>query len=131
MQQATPVTPIPPEMVLDAENPEERYALMRKMGAKNMEPPLRPSSHLINPKTGVIYPWNPALAEQRDILVNCDAHGNTDPATWESTVQEARAAVDPEAQAKSAGDAVMVQVIREAAKPRAATDASAYDRYLE
>lgn len=54
-------------------------------GANGREPLVR-SSHLINIKTGMIFPWDPILAEQTDILRNCDAMGNTDPAAWGPTV---------------------------------------------
>lgn len=72
--------------VLDMENENERIALMKSMGAKNVDPPLPRSSHLINKKTGLILPWNEMLAEQRDVMENCDANGNTDPAAWMPTV---------------------------------------------
>lgn len=44
------------------------------------------SSHLKNKRTGLVLPWNEMLAEQTDIMVNCDASGNTDPEAWEPTV---------------------------------------------
>jgi len=64
-----------------------RIAYMKSMGAKNVDPPLVHSSHVKNIKTGLILPWNEMLAEQRDIMVNCDANGNTDPAAWLPTVE--------------------------------------------
>lgn len=63
-----------------------RVSAMKAMGAKNVDPPLVRSSHLKNAKTGVIFPWNEMLAEQTEIMVNCDANGNTDPAAWLPTV---------------------------------------------
>lgn len=69
-----------PEQVLDTLQRAGAFA-----GANGREPLAR-SSHLINIKTGMIFPWDPLLAEQTDILRNCDATGNTDPAAWEPTV---------------------------------------------
>lgn len=54
--------------------------------AINAGPVLCRSSHLKNKISGLVLPWNPLLAEQRDIMVNCDAYGNTDPAAWQGTV---------------------------------------------
>lgn len=68
-------------------NENERIAYMKSMGAKNVDPPLVRSSHVKNVKTGLVLPWNEMLAEQRDIMVNCDANGNTDPAAWLPTVE--------------------------------------------
>lgn len=64
-----------------------RIAYMKSMGAKNVDPPLVRSSHVKNVKTGLVLPWNEMLAEQRDIMVNCDANGNTDPSAWLPTVE--------------------------------------------
>lgn len=44
------------------------------------------SSHLKNNRTGMVFPWSELLAEQTDIMVNCDASGNTDPEAWGPTV---------------------------------------------
>lgn len=63
-----------------------RAAYMKGLGAKNIEPPLPRSSHLKNKKTGLVFPWNDMLAEQRDIMENCDASGNTDQSAWMPTV---------------------------------------------
>lgn len=84
--QPQPVTPADPVIVLDQNFAQHAMEEMRNLGAKNAEPPLAPSSHLKNVKTGVIFPWSAALAEQRDILVNCDENGNTDPAVWKKTL---------------------------------------------
>lgn len=75
-----------PEVVLDEDFANNRVAKMRELGAKNAAPPLAPSTHLKNRVTGIIFPWTPALAEQRDILVNCDEFGNTDPSAWRGTM---------------------------------------------
>lgn len=72
-----------PEIVLDEDFADNRVAKMRELGAVNAAPPLAPSTHLKNKFTGVIFPWSAALAEQRDILVNCDENGNTDPEAWQ------------------------------------------------
>ena len=60
----------------------QRAAYLQSMGVKNAVPPLPWSPCLKNQKTGVILPWSAMLAEQRDVLVNCDEQGRTDPALW-------------------------------------------------
>lgn len=82
----TPVKSVDPATVLDADFAANKNEYMAAMGAKNIAPPLARSSHLKNVKTGLIFPWSPGMAEQRDLLVNCDASGNTDPAAWKATV---------------------------------------------
>lgn len=84
--QPQPVTQADPTIVLDQSFADNATAEMRKLGAVNAAPPLAPSTHLKNIKTGIIFPWSAALAEQRDILVNCDASGNTDPAVWKQSM---------------------------------------------
>ena len=69
-------------------NSEERAGFLEHLGVKNATPPLAHSPYLKNKKTGIILPWNPMLAEQRDILECCDEQGNTDPAAWQDKVQE-------------------------------------------
>nr|DAM10816.1 MAG TPA: hypothetical protein [Caudoviricetes sp.] len=69
-------------------NSEERAGFLEHLGVKNATPPLAHSPCLKNKKTGIILPWNPMLAEQRDILECCDKQGNTDPAAWQDKVQE-------------------------------------------
>ena len=69
-------------------NSEERAGFLEHLGVKNATPPLAHSPCLKNKKTGIILPWNPMLAEQRDILECCDEQGNTDPAAWQAKVQE-------------------------------------------
>lgn len=65
---------------------EERVNYLQHLGVKNATPPLEHSPCLRNKKTGLILPWNPMLAEQRDILECCDATGNTDPDAWKPLV---------------------------------------------
>ena len=60
----------------------QRAAYLQSMGVKNAVPPLPWSPCLKNQKTGVILPWSAMLAEQRDVLVNCDEQGRTDPSLW-------------------------------------------------
>lgn len=84
----TPVKGVDPTTVLNADFAANRNEYMAAMGAKNIAPPLARSSHLKNVKTGLVFPWSPGMAEQRDILVNCDASGNTDPKAWKGTVRE-------------------------------------------
>lgn len=84
--QPTTVAPASPGTVLDQNFAENRVAAMRQMGATNVDPPLARSAYLKNTRTGLVLPWTPGLAEQRDIMVNCDEYGNTDPATWGGTV---------------------------------------------
>lgn len=67
---------------------EERAGFLQHLGVKNATPPLAHSPCLKNKKTGLILPWNPMLAEQRDILECCDESGNTDPEAWQDKVQE-------------------------------------------
>lgn len=87
--QPTTVSPVPAGQVLDQEFEANRVAAMRAMGAKNVDPPLARSAYLKNTKTGLVLPWSQGLAEQRDIMVNCDAQGNTDPAAWSPTINPA------------------------------------------
>lgn len=79
-------SPIDPNAVLGLDD-AARVSAMKAMGAKNVDPPLVRSSHLKNVKTGIVFPWNEMLAEQTEIMVNCDASGNTDPSAWLPTVQ--------------------------------------------
>lgn len=84
--QPTPVAPVSSDAVLNQEFAAHRVEAMRSMGAKNMTPPLARSAFLKNIKTGLVLPWSEGLAEQRDIMVNCDADGNTEPEAWVDTV---------------------------------------------
>ena len=72
---------------LYAEEEQARVNYMRAMGAKNLDPPLPRSSHLKLIRSGHVVPYNDILALQRDLVVNCDILGNTDPAAWRPTVQ--------------------------------------------
>ena len=72
--------------VFDMTSDAERISFLKSLGAKNADPPLPRSSHLKNKKTGLVLPWNEMLAEQHDVMVNCDCYGNTDPSAWMPTV---------------------------------------------
>lgn len=86
-QKATPVGSQDASDVFSL-NSEERADFLQHLGVKNATPPLAHSPCLKNKKTGLILPWNPMLAEQRDILECCDETGNTDPAAWQDKVQD-------------------------------------------
>ena len=66
--------------------PDERVAAAMQMGIRNAGPPLPHSSHLKVKLTGVVLPWNELLAEQKDLVMCCDAQGNTDPSAWRATI---------------------------------------------
>ena len=87
--QPTPVRPAAVGVVLDQDFAANAVAHMRAMGAQNVDPPLPRSAFLKNIKTGLVLPWSEALAEQRDLMQNCDASGNTDPSAWANTVVSA------------------------------------------
>lgn len=85
--QPTPVTPaVSLNSVLDMQDAADRQQALQQAGALNASPPLPRSTHLKNKNTGLVLPWNSLLAEQRDIMVCCDAEGNTDPSAWASDV---------------------------------------------
>lgn len=86
MIQPTPVAPVAQSIPLDENFAANRVEAMRAMGATNVDPPLARSAYLKNIKTGVILPWTLGLAQMRDLMVNCDVNGNTDPAAWAHTV---------------------------------------------
>lgn len=67
-------------------SPDARVAEAQRLGIRNAGPPLPKSSHLKVKLTGVVLPWNELLAEQKDLVLCCDAQGNTDPAAWRVTV---------------------------------------------
>lgn len=73
---------------------DEMMQELQRVGAMNSSPPLVRSSHLKNKDTGMVFAWNPLLAEQRDIMVNCDINGNTDPEAWEPTVDHREYSTD-------------------------------------
>lgn len=102
--QPTTVSSVPPDAVLNQEFAENKIEAMRAMGARNVDPPLARSAYLKNAKTGLVLPWSLGLAEQRDIMVNCDEYGNTDPSAWMATVNPV--AYDPAEQ-----DALMQQAM--------------------
>lgn len=82
LSQPTVIYQSPNADVFNYQDAAGREQYMRDLGATNIAPPLVRSTHLRNKKTGMIFPWNDMLAEQRDIMENCDEHGNTDPAAW-------------------------------------------------
>lgn len=83
--QPTTVAPVHGEVILN-QPIEDAVAHLKALGVKNTEPPLPHSAYLKNQKTGLVLPWTIDLAEQRDLMVNCDANGNTDPVAWASSV---------------------------------------------
>ena len=90
-------------------NSEERAGFLEHLGVKNATPPLAHSPCLKNKKTGIILPWNPMLAEQRDILECCDEQGNTDPAAWQDKVQEGSSEDERELMAAALNEATSRQ----------------------
>lgn len=88
MLQPTPVAPVDPKIVLDEDFANNRVAYMKELGAQNVDAPLPRSAFLKNIKTGVVLPWTLGLAGMRDIMVNCDAEGNTDPVAWAASVDQ-------------------------------------------
>lgn len=82
MLTANPVKGYDPRQLLDAQDENERTALMRQMGVANIDGPLPHSPCLKNIRTGVVLPWNELLAQHHDLVVCCDEDGNTDPAKW-------------------------------------------------
>ena len=85
----------------------QRAAYLQSMGIKNAIPPLPWSPCLKNQKTGVILPWSAMLAEQRDVLVNCDEQGRTDPALWADRLPELQ---------EEAPDALMDEALAQATR---------------
>lgn len=116
MLQPTPVSPVDPKIVLDENFANNRIAYMKSLGATNVDPPLPRSAFLKNIKTGVVLPWTPGLADQRDIMVNCDAEGNTDPVAWAASVDQR--AYSPEEQ-QQLFDLAKAQLIKQVDKHRA------------
>lgn len=82
----TPVRQPDGSILLDENFAAQAPAMMKELGAVNVDGPLPRSAFLKNIKTGVVLPWSPTLAEMRDIMVNCDAQGNTDPQFWQASV---------------------------------------------
>ncbi len=82
--------------VFDYEREEDRVAYMRALGARNVDPPLPRSTHLKIIANGRVLPYDDMLAEQRELVQNCDQFGNTDPAAWGPYVDNTE--VDPDEQ---------------------------------
>jgi hypothetical protein len=68
------------------DNEAERVNWMRSMGAKNVNPPLEHTKFVRIKANGRILPWNPLLADQTELVENCDKDGNTDRAAWEQDI---------------------------------------------
>lgn len=77
---------------------EDRVEYMKRLGARNTDPPLPQSSHLKIKATGRVLPWQPLLAMQTELVECCDATGDTDPEAWGPTVKQE--VFDPEANKK-------------------------------
>lgn len=73
---------------------QARVDYMKRLGARNTDPPLPRSSHLKIKANGRVLPWDATLAIQTDLVECCDSEGNTDPEAWEKTVDHS--AYDPE-----------------------------------
>lgn len=68
------------------DNEAERVNWMRSMGAKNVNPPLAHTKFVRIKANGRVLPWNSLLADQTELVENCDEHGNTDKAAWENDI---------------------------------------------
>lgn len=112
MLQPTPVSPVDPAIVLDEDFANNRVAYMKALGATNVDAPLPRSAFLKNINTGMVLPWTPGLASMRDIMVNCDAEGNTDPTTWAASIDQRE--YSPEEQQQLL-DIAKAQLIKQAA----------------
>lgn len=77
---------------------EDRVEYMRRLGARNTDPPLPHSSHLKIKASGRILPWDMLLAAQTELVECCDETGNTDPDVWKLTVKDEP--YDPDANKK-------------------------------
>lgn len=71
-----------------------RLGTMQSMRIANLQGPLPHSPCLKVKATGVVHPWNPLLAQHRDLVECCDENGNTDPAAWKSRVSDGDASAD-------------------------------------
>lgn len=87
-QRPTPVAQPDYSRILDAAAKGSLPEALQNAGAINADAPLPRSSHLKNIKTGIVFPYMERMAQMRDVMVNCDQFGNTDPAAWEPTVTE-------------------------------------------
>lgn len=68
--------------------------------AENLVPDLPKSSHIKiidGPSKGAIHVWTPYFARFPRMCVNCDAHGNTDPAAWQQAPEIPIPSTKPEA----------------------------------
>lgn len=74
-------------MPRDTEN-ADMNAFLRRIGAKNVDPPLPRSAYLRNKKTGVVFAWSEMFALQTELMECCDRFGNTDPDAWMPDVKE-------------------------------------------
>ncbi len=95
-QQPKPVQHETGAALFDIDNEDARIAYLKSLGAKNTEPPLPRSTHLKIISSGRVLPYEDILAEQRDLVQNCDQFGNTDPSAWSSQVDNTE--IDPNAQ---------------------------------
>lgn len=84
----TPISPADFKSFMDVDNPDVISAdKLGSAGVISALPLLPRSAFLKNKNTGVILPYSERLAQMRDIMVNCDINGNTDPAAWMPTVK--------------------------------------------
>jgi hypothetical protein len=61
---------------------------LRNLGAVNTKPPLQISPRLKSKLNNVIFMWCESLAARPELFVNCDEHGNEDPAAWMNKMPE-------------------------------------------
>lgn len=88
MMTPTPVAPEDARQLLEMQSFDERQAYAKKLGVRNVNPPLPPSPCVRIKATGMVLPWNELLAEQSDLCECCDETGNTDPAAWQPKVRQ-------------------------------------------
>lgn len=82
--QPVPIDGVGGGSALDAlsESPDAMFEVMRRMGAKNLVPPLPRAKYLKVKATGRVIPYDDMMAEQTDLVECCDKNGNTDPEAW-------------------------------------------------
>lgn len=97
-QRPTPVAQPDYSRILDAAEKGYLPEALQDAGAINANAPLPRSSHLKNIRTGIVFPYMERMAQMRDVMVNCDQYGNTDPAAWQPTVTDGQD-YDPREQA--------------------------------
>lgn len=61
---------------------DERMAELEAMRPANAVPALGRAPCVRIKATGMILPWHPDFAARPDLVEDCDANGNTDPASW-------------------------------------------------